>query len=269
MFALDFRPQNPALQPGELLLLQLVKQAAISSRKLHSRVDFALVFDRFERDHDGTISRRYWPQEGRTWKWILYCSKTVPTIPFSLEDLNLSRSYDGQDNARYISPEDEKLVLPYIQWALAEIPEPDKQMVPVSDLPLKFGRKSTLSAIFNYDRILALRPPRKKTVTLEQPNRNQGLSDSLKLYYGYYCQICNQAVGAPYGVKVADTHHIQYLSRGGPDISSNIIVVCPNHHNIIHATDAYFDRAKLAYIYPNSLQENLVLTDHLVASSEE
>lgn len=63
MFAFSVRPQNPELQPGELLLLQLVKTEAARLGKVHSRIDFALVFERIERDYDGTISRLHWPRK--------------------------------------------------------------------------------------------------------------------------------------------------------------------------------------------------------------
>src|SRR5579872_2943577 len=109
MFAINSKPQNPELQPGELLLFQLVKQEAGQLHKLSSRIDFGLVFNRLERDHDGTISRLHRPAEGRIWNWIIYGSATVPTIPFSLEALSLSRRYGGEDNARYIEPADERL----------------------------------------------------------------------------------------------------------------------------------------------------------------
>ena len=52
--------------------------------------------------------RLHWPRENRTWPWIVYGSATVPTIPFSLEDLDLSMDYDGQINPRYIEPRDER-----------------------------------------------------------------------------------------------------------------------------------------------------------------
>jgi hypothetical protein len=47
-----------------------------------------------------------------------------------------------------------------------------------------------------------------------------------------------------------------------PDISQNLIVICPNHHSVIHATDAEFYRAALAYRYSNGLFERLKLRDH-------
>ena len=55
----------------------------------------------------------------RVWEWILYGSAAVPTLPLSLEDLKLSKAYDGQTNPQYIEPADEELIRPSIQWALA------------------------------------------------------------------------------------------------------------------------------------------------------
>lgn len=264
MFAFSFKPQNPELQPGELLLLQLVKTEAARLGKLHSRIDFALVFDHIAPDHDGTISRLHWPNEGRTWPWIVYGSATVPTIPFSLEDLGLSVEYDGQTNPRYIEPRDEQLIKPYIQWTLAEVPEPALQLVSASEVVRKFGKPRTLSAIYNHDRIAVLHKVPKKTVTVEQFTRNQFLADNLKSYYENRCQICGKDFLPDYGVAFSETHHIQYLAQGGPDISGNIVVICPNHHRIIHATNARFNRQSLTYEYPNGLLEPLISTDHFV-----
>lgn len=39
-------------------------------------------------------------------------------------------------------------------------------------------------------------------------------------------------------------------------------VVCLNHHRVIHATDARFNRGTLTYEYPNGLREPLLLPDH-------
>jgi len=262
MFAFSVRPHNPELQPGEPLLLQLVKTEAARLGKLHSRIDFALVFDHLEPDHDGMISRLHWPREKRTWPWIVYGSATVPTIPFSLEDLDLSMDYDGQTNPRYIEPRDERLIKPYIQWSLAQVPKPMLQLIPASRVAEEFGPQRTLSAVYNHDRIAILHPVPKKMVSVEEFVRNQFLADSLKSYYENRCQVCGQDFLPEYGVAFAETHHIQYLSQGGPDVSGNIVVLCPNHHRIVHATAARFNRQSLTYEYPNGLREPLILPDH-------
>ena len=88
LFAIN---QTPHLQKGEILLLQLVKRDASKLGKLNARIEFALVYDHCEYDHTGEISRQHWPQAGRTWKYILRCSDTIPTVPFSLENLLLAR----------------------------------------------------------------------------------------------------------------------------------------------------------------------------------
>jgi hypothetical protein len=68
-------------------------------------------------DPDGEISRRHWPDAGTTWPWIIYGRRTLPTRPFSIEALPLSRSYANQQNATDIAPEDEAVILPYILCA--------------------------------------------------------------------------------------------------------------------------------------------------------
>jgi HNH endonuclease len=264
MFAFSVKPQNPELQLGELLLLQLVKTEAARLGKLDSRIDFALVFDHLEPDYAGTISRLHWPKESRTWPWIMYGSATVPTIPFSLEKLGLSMNYEGQTNPRYIEPGDEQLIMPFIQWSLAEVPKPSLQVVPVSRVAEEFGTKRTLSAIYNHDRIAVLHPVPKRTITVEEFVRNPFLAESLKAYYENRCQVCGQDFLPDYGVAFSETHHIQYLALGGPDISGNIVVLCPNHHRIIHATEAQFNRQSLIYEYPNGLREALIRPDHFV-----
>ena len=67
LFAIFFRPQNPELYPGELLLLQLVKDEARKQGKEYARINFALIFNHLERDHDGSISRAHLPAEQRVW----------------------------------------------------------------------------------------------------------------------------------------------------------------------------------------------------------
>jgi 5-methylcytosine-specific restriction protein A len=70
-----------------------------------------------------------------------------------------------------------------------------------------------------------------------------------------------------YDEPFAETHHIQPLSEQGLDIGQNIIVICPNHHRIIHKTRPEFSRDRLLYRYPNGLEERLILADHFESRS--
>ena len=261
MFAIGGHPpKNPALWSGEILLLQLVKEEARPLRKLDSRVEYAIVFDRIVPDPTGAISRSHWPLARRKWPWIIYGSETIPTIPFSLEALGLADSYDGQTNPRTITPQDEALIRPYVPWALSAGNSPTPSVAP------RVPRgKPVLTAVFNFDNITAARGtriPKTASRTGRSYVRNQALAESLKLYYGNRCQICLQDFSTSYGVSLAEAHHIESHRDGGPDVSQNLIVICPNHHGLIHATNAVFDRAALSYTYPNGLVERLQLRDH-------
>jgi len=257
MFALSQRPTNPELEFGELLLLQLVK----GKRNSHERINFALQFEELIPDNDGSISRAFWPNENRVWNWIVKGSATVPTIPFSLEDLKLSRNYVGQDNARRIDPIDEKRIEPFIQWSLAQ--DPKSQIILPSSIAQEFGPDRALTAIFNHDRIAIQHKVPPKIVTEVRYDRNRWLADGLKSFYEYKCQVCGNDFQPNYGVDLAESHHIQYLHEGGLDISRNILVLCPNHHRVVHETNALFVESDLAYLYPNGLIEPLLLPTHL------
>lgn len=56
---------------------------------------------------------------------------------------------------------------------------------------------------------------------------------------------------------------IDYFVKSLNNDASNQIIVCPNHHSIIHDVDPVFDRGRLLYIYSNGFEEKLVLNQHL------
>jgi len=254
LFAVD---QTPRFHKGEILLLQLVKTEALELGKLHARIEFALVYDHYEIDHTGAISRQHWPQAGKAWKYILVCSNTIPTIPFSLEALPLSNKYAGQTNPLAITQEDEAVISSYVWGRLTGY-----------ELRDAFGPSLVKEALGNYDVITHPEKPKKIIVPEhEEFYRDPLLSESLKSIYDHRCQVCGMNFRIKYEEPFAETHHIDSLSRGGLDISKNIIVTCPNHHRIIHKTSAEFNRAKLLYKYPNGYEERLLLADHFEQKS--
>lgn len=85
----------------------------------------------------------------------------------------------------------------------------------------------------------------------------------MKRLYGYRCQICGRRIGEEYGSHVVEAHHIDYFVKSLNNDASNQIIVCPNHHSIIHDVDPVFDRGRLLYIYSNGFEEKLVLNLHL------
>ena len=120
-----------------------------------------------------------------------------------------------------------------------------------------------LEASFNYDVSddTACIVETARTVKIRKLNKKIG--DNLKLLYGYRCQICGKLIGEEYSSHVVEAHHIDYFVHSINNDQSNQMIVCPNHHSIIHDINPVFDRKRLIFIYPNEYQEGLKLNLHL------
>lgn len=92
---------------------------------------------------------------------------------------------------------------------------------------------------------------------------NRIIGQNLKLLYGYRCQLCGKLIGEEYGAHVAEAHHIDYYVNSLNNDSNNQMVVCPNHHSIIHETNPKFDRKRMIYLYPNGMEQKVLLNLHL------
>ena len=93
--------------------------------------------------------------------------------------------------------------------------------------------------------------------------------DMLKRLYAYRCQICGQNVGEEHGVNIAEAHHIKYFSKSIDNSSDNLLILCPNHHSLIHALNPKFDYDELQYIYPDGKTDKIILDLHLTHGKEE
>ncbi len=73
--------------------------------------------------------------------------------------------------------------------------------------------------------------PEKVKTEIFRVLRDTVLSRKIKFNYDYKCQICGKSIKLKNG-KYIEAHHIQPLGghHEGPDIESNIIILCPNHH---------------------------------------
>jgi hypothetical protein len=87
-----------------------------------------------------------------------------------------------------------------------------------------------------------LTPACRERIT-EEFQRNQRHVSWLKRKYQNRCQLCGSIpVGDEFGVSdVSEAHHIKWLSNGGADSRENMMLLCPNHHAIIHAANPQFN----------------------------
>ena len=103
-----------------------------------------------------------------------------------------------------------------------------------------------------------------RTQVVKVRKLNRKIGDNLKLLYGYRCQICGRIIGEQYGSHIAEAHHIDYFVNSLNNDANNQMIVCPNHHSIIHDTNPVFDRKKMVYRFDNGIEEKLMLNKHLV-----
>ncbi|TWH52011.1 HNH endonuclease [Sporomusa sp. KB1] len=127
----------------------------------------------------------------------------------------------------------------------------EKQSERVMEASFNYDVADENATIFASERIAKLRKLNKK------------IGDNLKLLYEYRCQICGRQIGEAYGSHVVEAHHIDYFVQSLNNDSQNQLIVCPNHHSIIHDANPVFDRKRLLYLYPNGKQEGFALNLHL------
>jgi len=108
----------------------------------------------------------------------------------------------------------------------------------------------------------------KSNIVLEQRlvkvrRLNRAIGECLKELYNYNCQVCGTNVSLQYDVSIVESHHIDPFVKSLNNNACNQIVLCPNHHSVIHKADPEFNRKKLLFIYRNGLEERVALNRHL------
>jgi 5-methylcytosine-specific restriction endonuclease McrA len=116
---------------------------------------------------------------------------------------------------------------------------------------------------FNFDVTDDMTGLKEKEQIVRIRKLNKKIGDNLKRLDGYRCQVCGRLIGEEYGSHVVETHHIDYFVNSLNNDASNQIIVCLNHHSIIHDENPVFDRKRLIYIYKKGLEEKLMLNQHL------
>ena len=87
----------------------------------------------------------------------------------------------------------------------------------------------------------------ERTVISKQYERNPYVSMLTKRYANGFCELCG--IAAPFadanGQPYLETHHIDWLARGGHDTLENTVALCPNCHRKMHIVDAQQDKENL------------------------
>ncbi len=111
-----------------------------------------------------------------------------------------------------------------------------------------------------------------KTASIEEKQRlvkyrriDRSIILTLKRFYDYRDEISGEKIGDEYGGSVVEAHHIDYFTRSQNNDSTNIIIISPNYHRIIHKNNPMFNRKKFQFEFPNGEVLRLKLYEHLKA----
>ncbi len=112
----------------------------------------------------------------------------------------------------------------------------------------------------------------RRIIKTEIFKRTQRIIRKLKKRYKGLCQISGERIASSriFDVDVTEAHHIQYLSKDGADDDpSNIIVLSPEWHRLIHKEDPIFDRINFEFIFKNGYKLKVKHPGHLAYFNEK
>ncbi|MEI7822018.1 MAG: HNH endonuclease signature motif containing protein [Verrucomicrobiota bacterium] len=186
--------------------------------------------------------------------------RLLPLDSGSFRDCTRETLPQATQTMRAIKPEASRLLRAFCE----QLPAEDRAVALLDDRELESAlvrEEANLDALLR-TKLTGISPDRLRALSNARP-RNRQLVSSLNELYSGRCQLCSFDSPTVYGVESAEAHHIQYLSRGGDDVIENLVLVCPNHHTVIHNGSAHFDYGTLRFIFTNGRVEPLCMNEHL------
>ena len=104
----------------------------------------------------------------------------------------------------------------------------------------------------------------KKQLLVKYRKMDRSIIRMLKEFYDYRDEISGEKIGSQYGDSVVEAHHIDYFTKSQNNDSTNIIIISPNYHRIIHKNNPHFNRNEFKFEFLNGEVLKLKLYDHLV-----
>lgn len=176
----------------------------------------------------------------------------------------LGRSFQGAAAVRPLQAADHQMLRDYA----AAIPlEPRARLLPEERLEalLLSGDESMVTRLL-VDEPAGIADERRRYLMSRVVRRDRELVEELRELYGGRCQICRWSPRGLYAAELCEAHHVRWLSRGGGDALSNLVLICPNHHRAIHRCDAPFDFEVNGFMFP-AASEPLALAEHVLEAA--
>lgn len=86
----------------------------------------------------------------------------------------------------------------------------------------------------------------------------------LKALYSGQCQICGTKPFPALDIDICEAHHINYFSSSKNNDSGNIVILCPNHHRLIHKLNPSYDVNSGCFVFSNGDSLPIILDHHLL-----
>ena len=119
----------------------------------------------------------------------------------------------------------------------------------------------------DYERIINAADPNAHLAIKDGPHSYRvfraSIIQNLKKLYSGKCQICGNNPLAPLDVNICEAHHIDAFYKSKNNDASNILIVCPNHHKMIHLLNLQFDPERMAYVKDDSVVLSILFDLHL------
>jgi hypothetical protein len=164
----------------------------------------------------------------------------------------LGRAFQGFAAVRQLSTQDHLALVAYAQ----PLPlEPRARLVPEERLEalLLAGDDAAVARLLR-DESSGLAEERRRYLMIAAGRRDRELVSQLRNLYDGACQICRWAPRASYGTDICEAHHVRWLSRGGEDGLTNLVLLCPNHHRAVHRCDAPYDFDRRGFLFGETIE---------------
>lgn len=76
---------------------------------------------------------------------------------------------------------------------------------------------------------------------------NTAIVHKLKKLYKGQCQFCGKKPIEGFNVDICEAHHIEHYAETQNNDANNIIILCPNHHRLLHKLNPVFDREEMCF----------------------
>lgn len=103
----------------------------------------------------------------------------------------------------------------------------------------------------------------QKALLVKYRKIDRSIIRRLKEFYDYRDEITGEKIGERYGGSVVEAHHIDYFTKSQNNDSTNIIIISPNYHRIIHRNNPFFNHRKFQFEFQNGEVLRLKLYEHL------